>query len=50
MYAGTYRVVTEEQMDEESAWYIMDEVGSSIKHSDKPNVALFPFVYSPDCK
>ncbi len=49
MYAGTYRVVTEEQMDEESAWYIVDEVGAAIKHSDQPNVALFPFVYSPDC-
>ena len=33
-YAGTYRIVTEEQMDEENVWYINDEVGSLIKHSD----------------
>ena len=34
MYAGTYRVVSEDHMDEENIWYIMDEVGSAIKHSD----------------
>lgn len=48
MYAGTYRVVSEDQMDEENIWYIMDEVGSAIKHSDNPNVAVHPFIYSPN--
>lgn len=35
-------------MDEENIWYIMDEVGSSIKHSDNPNMAVHPFIYSPN--
>jgi hypothetical protein len=34
MYVGSYRLVTEEQMDEEAIWYVMDEVGSFVKHSD----------------
>lgn len=40
MYAGNYRLVSHEQMDEESIWYIMDEAGSSISHSDNPNLAV----------
>ena len=47
-YAGTYRVVSENQMDEENIWYLMDEVGSSIKHSDDPNLAVHPFIYNPN--
>jgi tubulin--tyrosine ligase-like protein 12 len=50
MYAGSYRLVTEEQMDEEAIWYIMDEVGSVMKHSDNPNLAVHPFIYSPNNK
>ncbi len=34
-------------MDEESVWYFMDEVGSSICHSDTPNSIVAPFIYSP---
>jgi tubulin--tyrosine ligase-like protein 12 len=49
-YAGTYRIVTEEQMDEENIWYINDEVGSSIRHSDVPNFAVHPFIYAPNNK
>lgn len=26
----------------------MDEVGSSIPHSDDPNTQVFPFIFSPD--
>lgn len=48
MYVGTYRLVNEEQMDEECIWYIMDEVGSAIKHSDNANLAVHPFIYSPN--
>lgn len=33
-YIGTYRIVTEDQMDEENVWYITDEVGCAMKHSD----------------
>ena len=50
MYANTYRLVTEEQMDEENIWYMMDEVGSAIAHSDKPNLAVHPFIYAPNNK
>lgn len=34
MYLGTYRIVKEDQMDEENVWYLMDEVGSAMLHSD----------------
>jgi hypothetical protein len=49
-YAGTYRLVTEDQMDEENVWYINDEVGSAIRHSDSPNFAMHPFIYAPNNK
>mmetsp|Transcript_38682 Transcript_38682/g.28551 ORF Transcript_38682/g.28551 Transcript_38682/m.28551 type:complete len:123 (+) Transcript_38682:604-972(+) len=49
-YVGTYRLVSEQQMDEESIWYVMDEVGCAITHSDLPNLAVHPFIYSPNCK
>ena len=50
MYTNTYRLVTEDQMDEENIWYVMDEVGSSISHSDTPNLAVHPFIYAPNNK
>jgi hypothetical protein len=28
--------------------YVMDELGSSIRHSDKPNFQIAPFMYLPD--
>ena len=37
-------------MDEENIWYLMDEVGTAMKHSDQPNVAIHPFIYSPNGK
>jgi tubulin--tyrosine ligase-like protein 12 len=43
----TYRLMTSDKYDEDPIWYINDEIGSAINHSDKPNVALFPFIYSP---
>ncbi|KAF9408587.1 Tubulin--tyrosine ligase-like protein 12, partial [Podila epigama] len=33
------------QTKKESAWYIMDEVGSAISHSDTPNCVCTPFIY-----
>ncbi len=47
-YTGTYRIVTEDQMDEENIWYINDEVGCAIRHSDDPNFAVHPFIYAPN--
>lgn len=32
---------------DEPYWYVMDELGSALNHSDIPNMALFPFLYSP---
>lgn len=49
-YAGTYRIVTEDQIDEENIWYINDEIGSLMKHSDQPNFAMHPFIYAPNNK
>ena len=37
-------------MDEENIWYVMDEVGSSMSHSDKPNLAVHPLIYAPNNK
>ena len=28
-------------------WFIQDEVGSAIGHSDSPNMCIVPFMYSP---
>ena len=49
-YAGTYRLVSESQMDEENIWYINDEIGSMMKHSDVPNFAMHPFIFAPNNK
>jgi tubulin--tyrosine ligase-like protein 12 len=31
-----------------SVWYVQDEVGSAISHSDSPNVKCMPFLHSPN--
>lgn len=28
-------------------WYIMDEFGSQVQHSDRPSCAMFPFFHIP---
>lgn len=45
---GTYRLITENQYDENSTFYINDEFGSALmlNHSDSPNVKMFPFIFS----
>ena len=45
-YLNTYRLSTEETYDENSVWYLLDEFGSSILHSDVPNCKLMPFLYT----
>ncbi|KAF9106301.1 Tubulin--tyrosine ligase-like protein 12 [Mortierella sp. AM989] len=47
-YSQTYEYAVVDpsgQTKKESAWYIMDEVGSSIAHSDTPNCVCVPFIY-----
>lgn len=46
MYAiGGNDVPIEERMP---IWYIMDELGSGINHSDTPNFRVVPFVHAPE--
>ncbi|KAI9113866.1 hypothetical protein K1719_015117 [Acacia pycnantha] len=47
-YLMTYRLADEEKIDETSVWYVMDELGSSLRHSDKPNFRLAPFLFMPE--
>ena len=48
-YANTYRFsTTGEEKDQESYWYMMDEVGCSFMHSDVSNVEVHPFIYCAD--
>jgi len=35
-------------MDEQAVWYVMDELGSFIQHSDHPNVKVMPLLYLPN--
>ncbi|EPS67911.1 hypothetical protein M569_06860, partial [Genlisea aurea] len=49
-YAMTYRLADEEKIDETSVWYVMDELGSALRHSDEANFRVSPFLYMPDGK
>ncbi|KAJ8568776.1 hypothetical protein K7X08_030998 [Anisodus acutangulus] len=48
LYLMTYRLADEEKIDETSVWYVMDELGSALRHSDKPNFRVSPFLYMPE--
>ncbi|GFY80492.1 tubulin-tyrosine ligase [Actinidia rufa] len=50
LYLMTYRLADEEKIDETSVWYVMDELGSALRHSDEPNFRASPFLYLPDGK
>ncbi|KAJ1347230.1 Tubulin--tyrosine ligase-like protein 12 [Parelaphostrongylus tenuis] len=45
----TYTIKYKQEMDEESLplWYIMDEFGVRISHSDTPNVRVVPLYFIP---
>ncbi|CAH0728524.1 unnamed protein product, partial [Brenthis ino] len=49
-YANTYAVGGEEFSVEDRVpvWYVMDELGSGITHSDNPNFRTVPFIYVPE--
>ncbi|MED6135685.1 hypothetical protein PIB30_049024 [Stylosanthes scabra] len=47
-YLMTYRLADEEKLDETSVWYVMDELGSALRHSDEPNFRVAPFLFMPD--
>ncbi|VDM56849.1 unnamed protein product [Angiostrongylus costaricensis] len=48
-YIQTYTIKYKQEMDEESLplWYIMDEFGVRISHSDRPNVRVVPLYFVP---
>ncbi|CAN8323629.1 unnamed protein product [Cochlearia groenlandica] len=46
-YVMTYRLADEEKIDETSLWYVMDELGSALGHSDEPNFRVAPFLFMP---
>lgn len=48
LYVMTYRLADEEKIDETSVWYVMDELGSALRHSDEANFRVAPFLYMPD--
>ncbi|MCD9560626.1 hypothetical protein HAX54_019343 [Datura stramonium] len=48
LYIMTYRLADEEKIDETSVWYVMDELGSALRHSDRPNFRVSPFLYMPE--
>ncbi|GFP85500.1 tubulin--tyrosine ligase-like protein 12 [Phtheirospermum japonicum] len=50
LYLMTYRLADEEKIDETSVWYVMDELGSALRHSDEANFRVSPFLYMPDGK
>ncbi|RKP10544.1 tubulin-tyrosine ligase family-domain-containing protein [Thamnocephalis sphaerospora] len=47
-YAGAYQITTIDEAGEhrqDYVWYMMDEVGSAIRHADAPNCRVIPFVF-----
>lgn len=43
---NTYSIGNAENIEDRMpVWYVMDEIGSAVMHSDKPNCRMVPFVY-----
>lgn len=47
-YLMMYRLADEEKLDETPIWYIMDELGTALRHSDVPTFRIAPFMFLPD--
>lgn len=48
-FVNWYSINSAEEIEDRlPCWYIMDEVGSAVWHSDNPNCRIVPFVYSTD--
>ncbi|XP_060521142.1 tubulin--tyrosine ligase-like protein 12 [Cylas formicarius] len=45
---NSYSVRSTDGADHMPVWYIMDEIGCAIQHSDLPNCRIAPFVYLPE--
>eukprot|EP00026_Physarum_polycephalum_P001186 Phypoly_transcript_01187.p1 GENE.Phypoly_transcript_01187~~Phypoly_transcript_01187.p1 ORF type:complete len:718 (+),score=105.98 Phypoly_transcript_01187:1437-3590(+) len=45
-YNQYYSMGTQSGEEEASVWYIMDELGSRIRHSDSPNLKIVPFFFA----
>ncbi|CAN6296299.1 unnamed protein product [Urochloa humidicola] len=50
LYLMTYRLADEEKIDETPVWYVMDELGSAMRHSDNANFRISPFLFMPEGK
>ncbi|CAN6290484.1 unnamed protein product [Urochloa humidicola] len=50
LYLMTYRLADEEKIDETPVWYVMDELGSAMRHSDNANIRIAPFLFMPEGK
>ncbi|KAM3315688.1 hypothetical protein ACQJBY_034052 [Aegilops geniculata] len=50
LYLMTYRLADEEKFDETPIWYVMDELGSAMRHSDDANFRISPFLFMPEGK
>lgn len=49
LYSQTYTMTTGNPQEPSiPVWYVMDEFGSSIRHSDNPKFRAVPFIYIPD--
>ena len=46
-FAHVYRLAGLAEEDQHPIWYLLDEFGSRVQHSDSPSFCLVPFVYAP---
>lgn len=45
-FANTYRIGNLRPEEASAIWYVMDEFGSAIEHSDTPNMRMAPFYFA----